>query len=250
MKRFNRRDLLAGSLATGTGLLLPGIASARTHKAGHHGASRAAHGHHAHLAHVERHPTPAIPTDPLSAPPVAAEVSPLTPYQRRVVEIAAREANRAEGVLWRKDVVGIADFGLPSAEARLHFVDLEGGTLRSLLVAHGRGSDPEHDGWLKSFSNDIGSEATSRGAYVTGPWYDGKYGMSVRVTGIDPDNSNAYDRAIVMHPAWYAAPDMLAKWGKLGRSEGCFAMAPEQFSDALLHLAGGRLLFADRIGEA
>jgi hypothetical protein len=53
-----------------------------------------------------------------------------------------------------------------------------------------------------------------------------------------------------MHPAWYAAPDMLTKWGKLGRSEGCFAMAPEQFDQALIHLAGGRLLYADRISTA
>ena len=31
--------------------------------------------------------------------------------------------------------------------------------------------------------------------------------------------------AIVMHSAPYAAPDMLGKWGKLGRSDGCFALA-------------------------
>ena len=29
-----------------------------------------------------------------------------------------------------------------------------------------------------------------------------------------------------------------------------FAMAPEQFSEALWHMSGGRLLFADRIGDA
>jgi hypothetical protein len=27
-------------------------------------------------------------------------------------------------------------------------------------------------------------------------------------------------------------------------------MAPEQFNEALWHLSGGRLLYADRIGEA
>ena len=117
------------------------------------------------------------------------------------------------------------------------------------LVAHGRGSDPQHDGWLKSFSNTINSEATSRGAYLVGDGFTGKYGTSLRLQGLDPDNSNAYDRAIVMHPAWYAAPDMLAKWGKLGRSEGCFAMDPEYFGQSLALLAGGRLLFADRIED-
>ncbi|MFD1958743.1 murein L,D-transpeptidase catalytic domain-containing protein [Novosphingobium panipatense] len=52
-----------------------------------------------------------------------------------------------------------------------------------------------------------------------------------------------------MHPAWYVDPTMIEKWGKLGRSEGCFAMSNADFNEALWHLSGGRLLFADRIGE-
>ena len=42
---------------------------------------------------------------------------------------------------------------------------------------------------------------------------------------------------------------MIAKWGKLGRSSGCFALGAQDFSDTLYTLSGGRLLFADRIGE-
>jgi len=181
---------------------------------------------------------------------VLAEVSGLSAYERRLVTIAMRERDRMGAMLARPDVVAIADFARPSHETRLHFVDMVGGTVRSHLVAHGRGSDPEHVGWLKQFSNHVGSYATSRGAYLTVGQYEGKYGPSMRLRGLDLDNSNAYDRAIVMHPAWYAAPDMLAKYGKLGRSEGCFAMAPEDFSLALTYLGGGRLLYADRIGEA
>ena len=187
----------------------------------------------------------------LAAPArVFAEASALTPYERRVVEVARRERDRALDMLWQTDRVVVADFARPSSLPRLHFVELETGGLHSFLVAHGRGSDPEHDGWLKHFSNGVGSEATSRGAYLTAEWYEGKYGTSIRLMGLDRDNSNALDRAIVMHPAWYAAPDMLTKWGKLGRSEGCFAMAPEQFGEALRNVSGGRLLYADRIGEA
>ena len=40
---------------------------------------------------------------------------------------------------------------------------------------------------------------------------------------------------------------LVAVKGKLGRSEGCFAMSPDQFNEALWHLSGGRLLYADRI---
>ena len=119
----------------------------------------------------------------------------------------------------------------------------------TFLVAHGRGSDPGHSGWLQSFSNVPGSEATSRGAYLTAEWYKGKYGTSIRLVGLDQDNSMALPRAIVMHPAWYVDPTMVEKWGKLGRSEGCFAMSPSDFNEALWHISGGRLLFADRIGE-
>ena len=122
--------------------------------------------------------------------------------------------------------------------------------MRSFYVAHGRGSDPEHCGYLQSFSNEMGSYATSRGAYLTCEWYNGKYGTSIRLEGLDRDNSQALSRAIVMHPASYAAPAMIATYGKLGRSEGCLAMAPEQFNEALWHLSGGRLLYADRIGQA
>lgn len=180
---------------------------------------------------------------------LSAAPSGLSPYQRRVMEVASRQASRVRNHLWRSDVVGIVDFAQPSWKPRLHFANLENGTMRSFLVAHGRGSDPAHSGWLQSFSNVPGSEATSRGAYLTAEWYKGKYGTSIRLLGLDPDNSMALPRAIVMHPAWYVDTVMIDKWGKLGRSEGCFAMSNADFNEALWHLSGGRLLFADRIGE-
>lgn len=172
-----------------------------------------------------------------------------TPYERRILDVAARQVQRVRASLWRTDVVGIADFAQPSWKPRLHFANLENGTVRSFLLAHGRGSDPMHSGWLQSFSNLPGSEATSRGAFLTCEWYQGKYGVSIRLKGMDPDNSAALERAIVMHAAWYVDAAMISKWGKIGRSEGCFAMAPEDFNEALMHLSGGRLLFSDRIGE-
>lgn len=181
---------------------------------------------------------------------VFAQASPLTGQQRRVMEVAKEQMERVRGRLWRTDMVGVADFGLPSSQPRFHFADLEKGEVRSFLVAHGIGSDPEHDGFLHSFSNIEGSRATSKGAFVTNEWYKGKYGTSIRLVGVDPTNSNALQRAIVMHPAWYANADMIGKWGKLGRSDGCFAMGETDFNEALWHLSGGRLLYADQLGIA
>lgn len=167
---------------------------------------------------------------------------------RRILGVAKEQLERVRGQLWRTDIVGVADFALPSSLPRFHFADLEKGEVRSFLVAHGKGSDPEHDGFLKSFSNEPGSLATSRGAFITYEWYKGKYGTSIRLGGVDADNNHALDRAIVLHPAWYSNPAMLEKWGKLGRSDGCFAMGEEDFNEALWHLSGGRLLYADRLG--
>lgn len=208
---LGRRHFLHGSLGAGLALALPGRALAA-----------------------------ALPASPASA----------TPYERRILESAAAQAQRVGNAVWRQDVVGIADFALPSWKPRMHFANLESGTVRSFLLAHGRGSDPEHSGWLQSFSNRPGSLATSRGAFLTCEWYKGKYGTSIRLVGLDDDNSMALERLIVIHPAWYVDSAMIDKFGKLGRSEGCFAMSEDNFREALWHLSGGRLLYADRIGES
>lgn len=179
---------------------------------------------------------------------VFAQGSTATGRDRQILEIARREVEKAGAALWRRDVAAIADFGVHSAVPRFHFANLESGTVDSFLVAHGQGSDQEHDGWLKHFSNVEGSNATSRGAYVTWEWYSGKYGTSVRLGGLEPDNSAALDRAIVLHQAEYARAEHVARWGKLGRSNGCFAMSPDDFNQALLRLSGGRLIYADRLG--
>ena len=165
----------------------------------------------------------------------------------QILDIARREIERAGSVLWRRDIAGIADFSVHSALPRFHFANLEAGTVTSYRVAHGSGSDPEHDGMLNWFSNENGSNATSRGAYISWEWYKGMYGTSIRLGGLDPDNSNALDRAIVMHPADYARPEHVERWGRLGRSNGCLAMAPDDFMFALVQLSGGRLLYADRL---
>jgi hypothetical protein len=229
---LKRRDVIKGGLIAGAALATPArvLADPLT-QAFDQGFARL--------------PTPGAPAAPGFLVPARPETNPA--YQRRVLDIARREVARAGSSVWRRDIAGIADFGRPSALPRFHFANLENGTVRSFLVAHGRGSDPEHDGWLKSFSNEPGSEATSRGGFLTAEWYNGKYGTSIRLVGLDRDNSHALDRAIVVHPAWYVDPSMIAKWGKIGRSEGCFAMAPGDFNEALWHLSGGRLLFADRI---
>ena len=167
---------------------------------------------------------------------------------RKLFALAREQLDKAGDVIWKKDVVGIADFGLRSDVPRFHFVNLDREEVTSYLVSHGTGSDPQHDGWLKSYSNEEGSNATSRGAYVTWEWYKGRYGTSVRLGGLDPTNDAALRRYIVMHRAAYAEPSHVERWGRLGRSNGCFAFGQDNFRYALLNLSGGRLLYCDSLG--
>jgi L,D-transpeptidase catalytic domain len=145
-----------------------------------------------------------------------------------------------------QDHIGVADFGRPSREPRFHLVNLAEGSVRSHLVAHGRGSDPARTGWLQRFSNEPHSYATSAGAYLTGALYTGAHGHSLRLEGLDATNSNALARAIVVHAAWYVNDAVADYSGILGRSEGCFAVAGSSLPEILAHLGPGRLIYADR----
>lgn len=178
------------------------------------------------------------------APSLAFAARPESP---NLLAIAKRLLQQNARTVANTDIVALADFSAPSWLPRFHVVDMVGGTVTSHLTAHGRGSDLAHTGWLKNFSNEIGSNASSDGAYVTGVQYDGKYGRAIRLAGLDLQNSNAEARAIVIHQAWYVSDGMLAKYGKLGRSEGCFALSGTGLAAVLAALGPGRLLYAGKL---
>ncbi|WP_225008663.1 MULTISPECIES: murein L,D-transpeptidase catalytic domain family protein [Novosphingobium] len=146
-----------------------------------------------------------------------------------------------------RDVVGVVDFSQPSREPRFHLVDIAGGRVLSThLVSHGKGSDPGNSGWVQRLSNRLGSEASCSGAFVTGPTYVGKHGRSRRLFGLDPENDQADVRGIVIHAASYVDNDMAASQGRIGRSQGCFAVSQREIGHVLEALGPGRLLFAAR----
>ena len=162
--------------------------------------------------------------------------------------IARMQLARSGRSIAQQDRVGIVDFGLPSSVPRFALVDMVAGRVEYFPVTHGRGSDPQHDGWLKRFSNDPGSLASSRGAYRTSDFYWGANGSSMRLAGLDPDNSNADMRAIVVHGAWYADPALIATQGKLGRSEGCFVFG-EELLPMILYKLGPVSVVPERVSD-
>ena len=158
---------------------------------------------------------------------------------------ARSELERLGPAIPQHDLVAIADYALPSSVPRFHLLDMrEGRVLESLLVAHGRGSDPQHSGRVQRFSNELGSNASSDGAYRTGERYVDRHGRSIRLTGLDDSNSNAEPRAIVVYSAWYVGPSFLQTHGKLGRSEGCFVFSEADNELVLERLGPDRLLLA------
>jgi hypothetical protein len=161
--------------------------------------------------------------------------------------LAQSELQRVGATIPNHDVVGVADFSKPSREPRLHLVDMRSGAVETLLVAHGRGSDPDHSGWVQTFSNEINSNCSCRGAFLTGSYYVGKHGRSMRLIGLDATNSNTLARNIVVHSAAYVSPRMIREHGLLGRSEGCFAVDEADLSTVLTRLGPGRLLVSTKL---
>jgi L,D-transpeptidase catalytic domain len=159
--------------------------------------------------------------------------------------LGALEQNRAS--IAYGDIIGIADFSLPSSAPRFHLLNVADGRVNSHLVAHGRGSDPLHTGWLQRFSNAPQSNATSAGAYRTDGIYHGSHGRSLRLDGLVASNSNAAARGIVVHGAPYVSTEMLRDRGVLGRSLGCFALADSSLDEVLAKLGPGRLIYADKV---
>ncbi len=222
---LNRREMLRLGAAGAGGLLLSSAVSAAP------GVS---------LLNLSAPLAPVTPPQPF-APQMVAGVNPA---------LLARAKAALDSHRWgirHRDVIGVVDFSLGSNAPRFHVVDLMAGRAESFLVAHGRGSDPDHSGYVERFSNDFGSYATSNGTYATADTYDGKYGLSMKVKGLDWSNSNAESRAIVIHNAWYAESEMIAEHGKLGRSEGCFAFGRSSQWQVMTRLGDGRMIYADKL---
>lgn len=129
---------------------------------------------------------------------------------------------KEKGII-QKDILTIIDFSLSSTQKRLWVIDMVTNTvLLQSVVSHGRNSGEE---FATSFSNESNSYKSSLGFYTTGETYNGKHGLSLKLDGLEYGiNSNARNRAVVMHGADYAAESIIRQQGRLGRSQGCPAV--------------------------
>lgn len=139
-------------------------------------------------------------------------------------------------------IITIVDFSIPSHAKRMWIIDLQNATLlQNTWVAHGQGSG---DDVANQFSNIDSSHQSSLGFYLTGEIYTGKHGRSLRLDGMDANfNSNARQRDIVVHAADYVGQQTINNMGRLGRSFGCPAVAPELASTIINTIKDKTVLF-------
>jgi hypothetical protein len=142
----------------------------------------------------------------------------------------------------KKNILTIADLSLPSDKKRLWVIDMDNKkVLFNDLVAHGRNSG---ENLAAKFSNNPESNMSSLGFYITGSTYTGKHGLSMFLDGLENEfNSNARQRAIVVHGADYVSDDFIRKYGRLGRSFGCPALSTSIITSVINTISGGSCLF-------
>ena len=131
-----------------------------------------------------------------------------------------------------KSILTVVDFTMPSQKKRMWVIDLKAKkTLFNTVVSHGRNTG---NVTADKFSNEPNSYMSSLGFYVTDATYYGKHGLSLKLSGMDEEfNSNAMERAIVVHGADYATEDFIKQYGRLGRSLGCPAVPTEISKDVI-----------------
>lgn len=145
---------------------------------------------------------------------------------------------KKSGKLANKAILTIADFDQASTKKRLYIIDLaQKKVLLNTWVAHGQNTGANES---VKFSNKNNSFASSLGFYVTGEIYRGVHGRSLRLDGMDLGfNDNARMRSIVVHGAAYVSAGTINALGRLGRSQGCPAVAPE-LSEKVINTIGGK----------
>lgn len=227
--QLSRRGLILGGVVAATGL-----ASAR---AG------------ARMPSLSNVPLPApLPADLPQPRLVDFELTVIDPgHQIRPEALRAAMAalNLHKDRIEKRDRIYVVDFQAHSSRQRLFEVDIATGEVRAFRTAHGKGSDPEHTGFARQFSNTPDSYASSVGAYVTAGMAMGeKHGPNVLLEGLERTNNEARDREIIVHSADYCEIDYLIQWGKLGRSYGCFSVSRADLMTLRPAMDGGRLLYA------
>ena len=139
-------------------------------------------------------------------------------------------------------VLVIIDYTKPSNEERFYVLDLNKKKLvYSTRVAHSKNSGLEIP---LEFSDDPNSYQSSLGFFLTLGEYNGAYGYSLRLKGLEENiNANAESRAIVIHGGNIVDDEYIKKYGFAGRSLGCPVLPAALTKEIVNYIKHGRVLF-------
>lgn len=120
-------------------------------------------------------------------------------------------------------VAFFVDMQVKSGKERFFVVDLANDSIiKKGLVAHGKGN--EKFTFDRKFSNGEGSNCSSLGVYKIGKAYNGAFGLSYKLYGLNKTNSNALKRYVVLH-SMGSIPETESQF-PITQTEGCPAVAP------------------------
>lgn len=153
--------------------------------------------------------------------------------------------NKSEISLGLKRTFAIIDYTKPSNERRMYLVDRRTGAISTMAAAHGRfeadylnrtlETNQNSVKWAKYFSNEPGSNAPSSGFFFAGHDYEGKFGRSLVLHGIEPGiNDYACERAVVIHKHL-----LVSKNNAYIMSSGC-PMVSRHYLDHVIQILRGK----------
>ncbi len=141
----------------------------------------------------------------------------------------------------------VIDYTKPSDQKRLFLVDRQTGIVTNMAVAHGRykaialgfrlGHLKNSVREIRYYSNEIDSNASSSGLYVSGQSYDGRFGDSIVLFGLEAGiNHNACERAVVIHGHSMVSDDKARIM-----SSGCPMVSASNMRKLLATIAGQKI---------
>ncbi len=190
-----------------------------------------------------------VPDAPSAPTPLNVRVQTLAKYQyldpnhivpQKLLETAVLYFDSHLSSIANQNYLSVIDYSLRSTKARFFIIDMKSGSVWAIHTAHGKGSDPDGNGYATLFSNVSGSEQSSLGMMMAAETYNGKHGLSLRLDGLSSTNSNVRARAIVIHQADYVQESEVVQ----GRSWGCPAVANSDRDELIKRLKGGSLIYA------
>jgi hypothetical protein len=128
----------------------------------------------------------------------------------------------------------LLDMRLPSGKNRFFVYNLEKDSVEIAgLVTHGKGSGKGTD--ALTFSNMPNSNCTSLGKYKLGKSYQGMFGLSYKLYGMEKTNNKALYRSVVLH-SYFGVPKKEVYPAPICVSEGCPAISPEFLSQIKIYM--------------